>query len=242
MVEGLYIQAEIRTNETLSLGRKQANMSLIFKGLLRFGELALFQGHYREAGDRFDDGLTYFRKKGHELNTAYFLHALGLLDWATGELEQALRICTEALTHCRLIGDHYLEAMVLCLFGKVTFAQCEINEAQVLFEQVLQKNIPFHNIILFHHEPIMITLEAIATIAVVQKEYKPGARLLGVTEAWHQRAFNVRTPRERQEREGCVITLSSAIGEKEFMDDFSEGQALSIEQAILEAEEFIRER
>ncbi len=239
MVEGLYVQAEIRTNETLSLGRKQANMSLIFKGLLRFGELALFQGHYREAGDKFDDGLTYFRKKGHELYTVYFLHALGLLDWATGELEQALRICTEALTHCRLIGDHYLEAMVLCVFGKVTFAQGEINEAQVIFEQVFQKNIPFHNIILFHHEPIMIALEAIAAIAVVRKEYKPGARLLGATEAWHQRAFNVRTPRERQEREGCVITLSSVIGEKEFMDDFSEGQVLSIKQAVIQAQEFI---
>ena len=85
----------------------------------------------------------------------------------------------------------------------------------------------------------MIALEAIAAIAVVRKEYKPGARLLGATEAWHQRAFNVRTPRERQEREGCVITLSSVIGEKEFMDDFSEGQVLSIKQAVIQAQEFI---
>jgi hypothetical protein len=66
------------------------------------------------------------------------------------------------------------------------------------------------------------------------------ARLLGVTDAWNAKFQYVRSPRERHERMECQASVRKALGETKFIQALAAGQALSIEQAVIEAQKFIQ--
>jgi predicted ATPase/DNA-binding SARP family transcriptional activator len=233
MVEGDYHQAAARAAEYLSDGRRQGNIVSICEGLFHLGELALLQGDAQEAADRFEESLAYARKKGHQHYITDALYHLGLLAWAAVDLEQASRRYTEALNLCRAEGFINPEAQILCELGKVSAARRETTQAQAHFEQALQimEDYAF-TFFLEDRDPVMKTVEAMALLAAAQGRYADTARLLGATEAWHQRFFYTRLPRERQEREECVARLRVAMGEQAFTTAFTEGQAMTQEQAV----------
>ena len=77
----------------------------------------------------------------------------------------------------------------------------------------------------------MLTLEAIASLAIAQGQMESATRLLGATGTWHARFYYSRTPRERQEREACISELRTTMGEQAFNTAFAEGQAMTPEQA-----------
>jgi len=77
----------------------------------------------------------------------------------------------------------------------------------------------------------MLALEGMAALTAAQGQYEAAAssssaaaRLLGVTEAWHQRFFYIRLPRESKEREACVAMLRHAMGKQAFTVAFAEGR------------------
>jgi tetratricopeptide (TPR) repeat protein len=233
MLAGNYARAESHANKALSIGRRQGDVTIIHQGLLNLGELGLLQGHILEAINRLEECLAYFRKTDYKVYIADSLYYLGLLAWTTDDLEQALGRYTEALVNYRAGGRIYHEARVLCELGKVALARGEIDQAQVLFDQAIKKNIVTPFPYWENREPVMLTLEATAALAAAQGLLGRATRLLGATEAWHIRFFHSRTPRERQEREGWIATLRSALGEKTFTTAWQEGQAMTLDQAIL---------
>jgi predicted ATPase len=231
-MEGNYAQAIARASEGLSIGRRQGDVSLIRDGLLDLGELALLQGYTLEAAERFEESLAYFRKKDHKLFIADSFYYLGLLAWAEGRYEQAWRMYMDALINCRAGADIYREAGILCEQGKVALARGEIDQAQTHFEQVFKVAIPHRLLEWEDRNPIMLTLEATATLAAAQGKLEGASHLLGATEAWHIRVHNTRTPRERQEREAHIAALRANLGEQAFAAAWTEGQAMTKEQTV----------
>jgi hypothetical protein len=237
-MEGNYAQAAAYCSEALSIARRQGDVSLIHYALLDLGRLALIQGHTREAAERFDEDLTYFRKKDHKAHMAGALYFLGLLAWAAGDVEQAWRRYTDVLN---TYGDFdsILKAGAVAGLGKVAFARGEAHQAVLYSKQAL--GIPF-TILLPENgflDPTMIALEAMSfgAAALGQMECdgrssSVAARLLGATEAWHKMFYYARLPRERQEREASISALRAAMSEPAFTTAWTQGLAMSEEQAV----------
>jgi hypothetical protein len=80
-------------------------------------------------------------------------------------------------------------------------------------------------------------IEGLAFIFVAQPDLERAAKLLAVTEDWHQKFQHTRSPRERQERESAIASVREALGESAFAKVWEEGQAMSLEQAIAYAKE-----
>jgi tetratricopeptide (TPR) repeat protein len=239
-MEGNYAQAAAYCSEALSIARRQGDVSLIHYALLDLGRLALIQGHNREAAERFEEDLAYFRKKGHKAHMAGALYFLGFLAWAVGDVEQAWRRYTDVLN---TYGDFdsILKAGAVAGLGKVAFARGETHQALLYSKQAL--GIPF-TILLPENgflDPTMIALEAMAALAAdaqrtgfpaAQGQMEGAARLLGATEAWHKMFYYTRLLRERQEREACISALRAAMSEPAFTTAWTQGLAMSEEQAV----------
>ena len=239
MVEGNYAQAVAQASEALSIGRRLGSTRLIFDGLTILGRLDLLQEQTLKAAEMFEESLAYARRKEHKGYIARALFNLGLLAWATGELERASPAYTEALTSCQEAGEAYLEAIILCELGKVAFKQGDINEAKTLFKRVYVIKDLFHYFVTDPYNPAMLTLEATAILAAVQGQGKGNTRrlvaatcLLGATEVEHKKAYFVRLPRERQEREACIAALRLTMSERDFTAAWAQGQSMALEQAV----------
>jgi predicted ATPase/DNA-binding SARP family transcriptional activator/Tfp pilus assembly protein PilF len=253
LLEGNYARAATNVREALSIGHRQGDVPLIQDGLLSLGMLALLQGNTQEAAERFEESLTYFRKKDHKAFIADSLYYLGLFAWTTGEFEQARRIYTEALDNYREELDNYREELpdyraspnifheagMLCELGKVALARGEIILAEEQFAKALEINPLIHHSNWENREPAMLTLEATATLAAAQGLLERATCLLGATEAWHTRFYHSRTPRERQEREACIAAVRATLAEQAFAAAWSEGIAMTQEQAMEYAQKMV---
>jgi len=254
IIEGNYLQAAAHYREALSIGRRQGDVNLICRGLYKLGELALVQGKPQEAAEWLEESLAYSRRKDHEVYIAYSLWLLGLLAWSTGKLEQASRLYAEALINCRAGGDGRLESRILCDLGKGVFARGEIDQTRAQFEQAIKVTNPDRYECYDANHPSMKTLETMAALAAAQgqvegdarclstaRSLSAAARLLGATEAWHTRVHHARIPRERQEREACTAALRLAMSEQTFAAAWTEGEAMTEDQALEEARSFCRQ-
>jgi hypothetical protein len=74
---------------------------------------------------------------------------------------------------------------------------------------------------------IELAHEALALLA----EEEHAGRLLGATQTWHTNIQRIRSPRARQEREEYIAALRARMGEQAFAAAFSQGQAMTLEQA-----------
>jgi predicted ATPase/TolA-binding protein len=230
-IGGNYASAVTRCNEALSLGRRQADISVIHAGLVAHGHLALLQENYANARQWFEEDQAYFRKKDHKAYMASAHYFLGLLAWAVGDLEQADRRYTDMLN---TYGDYGSVLQVSALVGlsKVALAQGEMQQALVNLTQAFDVPITIGTLetpYLHHPNP---ALEAAAFLATAQGKADDAARLLGTTETWHANFYYTRLPRERQEREACIASLRLAMSEQAFATAWAEGQAMTLEQAV----------
>ena len=66
-------------------------------------------------------------------------------------------------------------------------------------------------------------LEALGYIAISQQIYATAARLLGVTQAYHERFQNLRSPKERDMRLSATAQVRSALGEEAFRGSLAGG-------------------
>jgi hypothetical protein len=127
--------------------------------------------------------------------------------------------------------------------GKVAWARGEASQAQAYYQQALGLNAwDTQDMNGYTARPphIQHALEGLAAM-MAQTQVEAAARLLGATEAWHQRFFYLRLPRERQEREACRATVHASLGEQAFATAWAEGQAMTIDAAVALALEVAEE-
>ena len=75
-------------------------------------------------------------------------------------------------------------------------------------------------------------LEALAFVAMSQQQMAQAARLLGVTQAYHERYQKLRSPKEVAMRRDAVKQVRLALGEEAFAAAWKEGEAMGLKQAV----------
>ncbi len=133
----------------------------------------------------------------------------------------------ESLALFREVGDKGGLAYSLFNLGQVAYAQDEYATAHDLHRESLAL---FRE--LGQQQGIAGSLEAFAALASVQEQTERAARLWGTAEALREEIGAPLQPRERKKHDREIAQARADLSEDGFNAAWSEGRAMTLEQAI----------
>jgi predicted ATPase/DNA-binding SARP family transcriptional activator len=226
--QGNYARADERFQEQLSLGYQQGNIAEISSGLTNLGLLALVREDLPEAEARYAESLALNRKYDQLEDVRFALWNLGNTAWVKGDLEKAAARFTEALTLAQEAGDQIHEGNAHFGLGRVAIAYGEVGRAREHLVKALGSCFTYSML----PWDFPYALEALAFVAMSQQQMTQAARLLGVTQAYHERFLRLRTPKEREMRRDAMAQVCVSMGEEAFAAACKEGEGMGLKQAV----------
>ncbi|MGD9856618.1 MAG: LuxR C-terminal-related transcriptional regulator [Thermomicrobiales bacterium] len=225
--EGL---AMARTVENLT----RENRADIGLYLRQRGRILLGMGRYVEAERSFEDSLTAFRELGSEPNVAFSLCHIGVAAYGQGDLKRARTDCEAALALARTSGSTMFLVYVLEYVGLVAIACGDNAGAAAAFAEAYLQALSVDAA-----TGGVSRLAGTALLAVSCGGPDAAARLFGAAEG-EARAkgsrfqLPARTAYERAAAEACAM-----LGDDQFAAAYAAGQALTRDEAVAEAREFL---
>jgi non-specific serine/threonine protein kinase len=144
-----------------------------------------------------------------------------------GDIERAATTWEESLRLTQELGDHYLIAWSLGGLADVTRLRGDYKRATGMFKESLSLYQSSGNKV---GPPF--SMEALALVAVALGNAKRAARLWGAASAWRE-AINEPLPLTYQRDYAPSITqVRNQLGEEVYSSAWSEGYAMSPEQAL----------
>jgi hypothetical protein len=167
------------------------------------------------------------RALGHGRGIALALTGLGYIASVQGD-PAASRAChEESLAIMQLFGDRRNAAMTLAHLGWVAIDQGEYDRARRLLAESLTTA---HE--LGDARVVIDGLENFAYLAIVVGRADRAARLRGAAEALRERIGIPVTPGQRSIYDGDALAVRAGLGDATFAATWSEGKAMSVEQAV----------
>jgi len=159
---------------------------------------------------------------------AHLLHFLGFAAASELDLEQMEARLEEALALFRDLGDVRSVAMCLIALGLIPLSQGNSERAAALFEEslLLQKEL--------NKTAIFFGLAGMAGVAALRGQLTCAAKLFGALEALREVIGLSRAPLSLAfyDSEDHVAAARAGLGEVAFEAAWSEGQAMTLEEAI----------
>jgi predicted ATPase/DNA-binding SARP family transcriptional activator len=217
--EGLAIYREVGDRWGLALGLYSAAMTTFFV-------------HPDSASLRsmFEESLALFHALGDKWGISMVLSGLGHLDARHGEYASARSRLEESLAMLREEGDRWWMAHLLAGLGVVLQAQGDAERAAAVLHESLALNRDLGN-----RGGIARSLAGLAWVAAAQGQMERAARLFGQVEALGEAAGSVMTAQERPLYERVVTMAQAVLSEEAFAAAWTEGRAMTLEQAIADA-------
>ena len=209
--------------ESLSLFREVRDKGGIAISLRLLGQTKI-EGNYDRAMQMFEESLTLCRELGDKAGMANSLRFLGYGAIPKGDYKRARELLEESLALCHEIGDKDGIAFTLLILGTVAQYQEDHKQVSALFEESLVK---FKE--LGDKMGISMCLRLMSLRVGEQEQHERAARLNGAAEALGD--FSL-PPFEKTEHEKSVASVRASLGEEAFESAWSEGRAMSMEEAI----------
>jgi tetratricopeptide (TPR) repeat protein len=216
--------------ESLSLSKASGQPFDVDRPLGYLGELAMTQRDDEQARRHIEASLAAFRQEGDLWGVNWCRINLGFLDLLAGDRPHARAHLEESLDVAGRLGvPHHVGVASLGLArlhrldGDIGRAQAELRDSARLFRDV-------------GTPAIYDALSFLGEIAVHQHNYAQSARLFAAGAKRRTRyvpiVCSVYAAACRPEWEGCLVAARLALGEDEFAAGWSEGQAMTLEQAV----------
>jgi predicted ATPase/Tfp pilus assembly protein PilF len=220
---GDYVKAKWLLEESLKLTEARGNTDPL--ALMLLGLTAQATLDFEVAKIRFEQALVGFREKGMINGIAASLNNLGNIQRLRGDLEQALATYQEAL-HYKIESGGNVDTVHINL-GELQHRLGNLESAQTYFLQALmgliKRGVYVHTLRVF---------ECLGELAISQDRPRNANVLFG-TASIHRETMNSPTPPyERDQLEQTITTARSALGEEAFNAAWSEGRAMTLEQAV----------
>ena len=228
LAQGDFDQAAKLYEEALAFGRDMGDLNAIASRRYDLARVAWSRGDYDMAAKFYDETLKFVQR---ELNNrgaiAGTLYELGEVAWAQGDLVLAAKRYKESLEAGREIGAQFTIAIALNGLGKVARSQGEYEKAHSLHKEALTILRGTGN-----RWSTSYVLEAFATLAVLRGDMQHATKLYAADESFYSHFRFLMSPLERDTHEQNLETLRNAIDRDIFDAWWSEGQAMTREQAI----------
>jgi predicted ATPase/DNA-binding SARP family transcriptional activator len=223
MMLGNYLEAQVLLEESLALSNVRGIERPLT--LLHLGLIAQETLNFEVARTRFEQALVGFREKGIVQGIASSLNNLGSIQMFRGDLEQALATFQEAL-HYKIESGGDVDSVLINL-GVLQHRLGNLKSAQKYLLQALKGLIERG-----FHIHIPNALENLGKLAAMQEHPESASVLFGAA-LIHRETMNSPIPLdERELLEIAIANTRSALGEEAFDIAWSEGRAMTFEQAV----------
>jgi non-specific serine/threonine protein kinase len=199
--------------------------------LMGLASVAMLRGDFARAEELVEEALELIWQTDDprvaEVNAGLFLSHLGSVAYARGNLELASARFTEALSRQRTTVHRWGEAFSLTGLGYVARAQGDDRLARTHFGAGL----PLFD----EHEDwrmIALTLAGVAGLAATGGQPQQAARLFAAAAALRQTGEFVADPAYQATNERDLGAVRATLGESAFVTAWSEGQAMTLEEAL----------
>jgi predicted ATPase/transcriptional regulator with XRE-family HTH domain len=224
---GDYIRAKALADSSIKLYREIGDNQGVGLALIELGATLHFEGNREKAIELLQESLYLFQSTREMWGSAYAQVLLGDAWFRLGDIERATTQWEACLRLTREVGDYSLIAWSLGGLADVARLRREYNRAIEMFKESLKLYQELGN----KSEP-PFTLEALGFVAVALGKLQHAARLWGAAASWRE-AINEPLPVSYQKDYSVSITQArTQLGEEVYASAWSEGHAMSPEQAI----------
>ncbi len=194
------------------------------------GGVYLSQGRYDEAMTLFTPNETYFREIGHDPMLAHALFHLGVIAWVQDDDARARSLLRDAVEHFDRSGAPVDAIDPLRYLGLLACAAGDLDDAVVWIREVVTR-LQQHG----SRAAIAVGLADVATLATAREAWQPAARLFAKAEALLKTEAAAFSLPARDHYEQARARATEALGDSA-QAMVAAGRALSVEQALAEAE------
>jgi non-specific serine/threonine protein kinase len=221
--------------ESLIIKRLLEDKPGIASSLNNLGNVAADRGSLAEAQRMYEEALDLNRETGNRAWQAINLNNLGLVAYHRGDLPVAKRLHEESLAIRRDLGHKHGIAESLGHLGKVARNEGDLLEARRLLEESLTIRRDIEEKL-----GIADSLDDVAMAAAYLGEHERAARILGTVEHFREQIGAPRPWPDQKELDGCLAGSRESMGHAAFDEAVRTGRALSLDDAVTEALEWLR--
>lgn len=227
LIEGQQDEERDSLEKGLALAREigdNRNVALLLNSL---GDEAFVRGEYERAAEFYEEALAHFDALGDQWGVSFQLRSLGVIATVRGEYGEARHRLEASLTLDRGLGYEGGIAESLTHLGQI--ARLEGNYAQA--SALLAESLP-----LLHKSGwtrgVARCLAEMAALAAAEGRPARAARLLAASEALIVRTSGRKAYRDVVEYDRIVAATRSQQDEVALAIHWTEGQAMTIEEAV----------
>jgi tetratricopeptide (TPR) repeat protein len=184
-------------------------------------------GKEEEAIESLEESLRLLRATGERWGIAYAQLWLADVWFRMGDTTRAAASWEESLRLTQELGDHYLLAWSLGGLADLARLRADYKRATGMFNEALS---------LYQSSGDKIgppfTLEALGLVAAARGDAKRAARLWGAASAWREAIHEPLSLAYQRDYAASITQARTQLGEKVYAAAWSEGHAMSPEQAI----------
>jgi len=212
--------------EALALFRELNDARGVAQALTDLGFHAFDSADLPRAQALLDEAATLAAPLHDPHLTAHVQHVRGVLAAAAGDFAQALTLDEESLTFYRQLGDIWQSIIVAWSVGVNATVLGRFDVARAHLVECLQVGIELGN-----RWGASYPLEALATLAVAQRQYERAARLFGASDAQRARSGLVPQAADHPALRAVLATAPDFTGPALEVAR-REGRALSLDAAV----------
>ena len=228
--EGELLQAYELTKEAVELARQWGTPWDLALLLYNFGEVTYARGDEASARPLLEESHQLFRQSGDKWGISIPAFLFGLIAGRQGDFAAARVHFEEALGLQREEGDAWGTVEALLLLGQAAQQLGDLRQAASCYEESLRLNTERVG-----DKSILVrTLYSLGNLALIQGHPERAAQLLSAFTAL-LKATGSTTRRSilNQDDDQTVTSIREALGEKAFEMAWAEGQAMTMDQAII---------
>ncbi|MCE7986917.1 MAG: helix-turn-helix domain-containing protein [Caldilinea sp. CFX5] len=232
--QGKYAQARTLLAESLALGQAQQNTWAMIWGLLSLGDTALATVELKQAEQYFQQALTLCLEQEDRFAGAWAIVNLGRVAEQLGDDRQAQTNYTEGVASFRQLAQGRDSADVYLELGRLARRHGHAAQAQNYYAESLTVLGELRD-----KRRLPVCLEGIAGLASMVGQPARAAQLFGAADAWREAVGLPLPPVERATYERDLAAARTQLDEVAWTTAWAEGQTLSLEQAITEAQQVL---
>jgi predicted ATPase/DNA-binding CsgD family transcriptional regulator len=232
--QGEYVRVRSLLEERLALQRTLDASTDQAETLCSLGWTAFYQGDFEEAIRYCQEALLLFQQTKDQPGIAQCLSGLALVATLQGKYSQAESLLQEVIEIRRALHDESTLAHALCAQARVYMRQGK----QIQASQACREALTLASTL---KQPfgVAYSLEVAAEIANAQGDALRAVHLFGAAHVLRASIGTPLPPSLQAMREHDILSLRVQLGEGLFAQHWAHGEALSRDQARIEAEEML---
>jgi predicted ATPase len=219
--------AAILYGECLETARELGDDDGVAMSLNNLAPVVDNQGDWARARSLYEEALSINRRLGNRSWEATNLNGLGCLAFEQGDYSSARSLHEASLQIRRELGNRYGIASSLNNLGQVSCEQGQLSEARTLFKESLRIRRDLGD-----KQRTAYSLESLAGLDSVEGRPEQAARLWGAAEKLREDIGSPMPANGRIKQDQDVAAARTAISEEAFLTAWTEGRAMTMEQAI----------